>query len=161
MLSLPYAGKTSILYKLALGDVIKTIPTIGSNNESINHKGINLEIWEIGGECKIPPLWHRYIQYLHPNGIIFVVDSHDPGQIDEAREHLFRYILEKKESENLPLLIFANKQDLPNTISLDEIESKLLLNTVKDRPWKIQATSVYNEDALREGLDWLVEHISQ
>ncbi|KAH0792270.1 putative ADP-ribosylation factor [Histomonas meleagridis] len=161
MLSLPYAGKTSILYKLALGEIITVIPTIGFNVESIDHKGINLEIWDVGGECRIPPLWYHYIQ--SSKGIIFVVDSHEnyTGEFDEAREHLFQYILEKKESKNLPLLVLANKQDLPNALSPDEIENKLCLNTIKDRPWKVQATSVYNEGGLREGLDWLVEHINQ
>ena len=48
MLGLDSAGKTSILYKLQLGQVISTIPTIGFNVESIQYKGIQLNVWDLG-----------------------------------------------------------------------------------------------------------------
>lgn len=36
------SGKTTILYKLSLGEVIVTQPTIGSNVEEVAHKNIKL-----------------------------------------------------------------------------------------------------------------------
>lgn len=35
------AGKTTLLYKLALGNVIVTEPTVGSNVETLSHRGLN------------------------------------------------------------------------------------------------------------------------
>ena len=75
MIGLDNAGKTTILYKLFLNEVITTIPTIGFNVESVTYKGLNLNVWDIGGQSKIRPLWHHY--YDQTNAIIFVIDSTD------------------------------------------------------------------------------------
>ena len=44
------AGKTTILYKLALGEVIVTSPTIGSNVEEVSKENVKLQVWDIGGQ---------------------------------------------------------------------------------------------------------------
>jgi ADP-ribosylation factor protein 1 len=49
MLGLDAAGKTTILYKLKLGEVINTIPTIGFNVESLDYKNISFTVWDVGG----------------------------------------------------------------------------------------------------------------
>jgi ADP-ribosylation factor-like protein 5B len=36
------AGKTTLLYKLSLGEVIVTEPTIGSNVETLSHNGLKM-----------------------------------------------------------------------------------------------------------------------
>jgi len=46
------AGKTSILYKMKLGEVVTTIPTIGFNVETINWKNLNITAWDVGGRDK-------------------------------------------------------------------------------------------------------------
>ena len=43
------AGKTTILYKLALDEVIVTEPTIGSNVEEVSHQNLKLQVWDLGG----------------------------------------------------------------------------------------------------------------
>ena len=43
------AGKTTILYKLALNEVIVTEPTIGSNVEEVQHRNLKLQVWDLGG----------------------------------------------------------------------------------------------------------------
>ena len=54
MLGLDGAGKTTITYKLKLGESFKTtVPTIGFNYESVNYKNIKFNIWDIGGQEKI------------------------------------------------------------------------------------------------------------
>ena len=67
------AGKTTILYKLKLGEVVTTIPTIGFNVETVEYKNISFTVWDVGGQDKIRPLWRHY--YQNTQGIIFVVDS--------------------------------------------------------------------------------------
>ena len=62
MIGLDAVGKTTILYKLKLGEVITAIPTIGFNVESIDYKGIHFTLWDVCGCDKIRPLWRHYYQ---------------------------------------------------------------------------------------------------
>ena len=49
MVGLDAAGKTTILYKLALGEMITAIPTIGFNLETVTYKNIKFNMWDVGG----------------------------------------------------------------------------------------------------------------
>jgi small GTP-binding protein len=73
MLSVLNDGKTTILYKLKLGETVTTIPTIGFNVETVTYKGTNFTFWDVGGCDKIRPLWRHY--YQGTDAIIFVVNS--------------------------------------------------------------------------------------
>lgn len=68
-------GKTTITYRLKLGDVVTTIPTIGFNVETIQYKKLQMTMWDIGGQDKIRPLWRHY--FVNTSGLIFVIDSND------------------------------------------------------------------------------------
>ncbi|SPP88025.1 ADP-ribosylation factor 1-like [Drosophila guanche] len=150
MVGLDNAGKTTILYKLKLGEIISTIPTIGFNVETVEYKNINFTVWDVGGQVKIRTLWKHY--FVNTQGLIFVVDSNDRDRIDEAREELM-HILEAHDLR--VLLIFANKQDIPNAMNATEIGNRLGLHTLRNHDWYIQATCASNGDGLYEGLDWL------
>lgn len=80
------AGKTTILYKLKLGEIVTTIPTIGFNVETVEYKNICFTVWDVGGQDKIRPLWRHYFQ--NTQGLIFVVDSNDRERIVEAENEL-------------------------------------------------------------------------
>lgn len=152
MVGLDAAGKTTILYKLKLGEIVTTIPTIGFNVETVEYGNIQFTVWDVGGQDKIRPLWRHYFQ--NTQGIIFVVDSNDRDRIIEAREELQR-MLNEDELRNAVLLIFANKQDLPNAMNAAEITDKLGLHSMRQRQWFIQSTCATSGDGLYEGLDWL------
>merc|ERR1711898_38016 len=92
MVGLDAAGKTTILYKLKVGEVVHTIPTIGFNVETVEYKNVNFTVWDVGGQHKIRPLWRHYFQ--NTNGIIFVVDSNDRERIGEAKDELHRMLAE-------------------------------------------------------------------
>ena len=49
MVGLDAAGKTTILYKMKLGEVVNTIPTIGFNVETVEYKNISFNVWDVGG----------------------------------------------------------------------------------------------------------------
>lgn len=53
MVGLDAAGKTTILYKLKLGEVVTTIPTIGFNVETVEYKNISFTVWDVGGQDKV------------------------------------------------------------------------------------------------------------
>ena len=154
----PQLGKTTILYKLKLGEVVTTIPTIGFNVETVEYKNISFTVWDVGGQHKIRPLWRHY--YQNTQGVIFVVDSNDPdrmdgrGGTDSAKDELHRMLAED-ELRDAVLLVFANKQDLPNALPVKQITERLGLNTLRGRKWFIQACCATSGDGLFEGLDWL------
>lgn len=68
-------------------------------------------VQDVGGQDKIRPLWRHY--YTGTQGLIFVVDCADRDRIDEARQELHR-IVNDREMKDAIILIFANKQDLPD-----------------------------------------------
>jgi len=152
MVGLDAAGKTTILYKLKLGEIVTTIPTIGFNVETVEYKNISFTVWDVGGQDKIRPLWRHYFQ--NTQGLIFVVDSNDRERVGEAKEELNR-MLNEDELRDAVLLIFANKQDLPNAMNPAEITDKLGLHSLRMRNWYIQSTCATSGDGLYEGLDWL------
>lgn len=156
MVGLDAAGKTTILYKLKLGEVVTTIPTIGFNVETVEYKNISFTVWDVGGQDKIRPLWRHYFQ--NTQGVIFVIDSNDRERITEAREELTR-MLNEDELRDAALLVLANKQDLPNAMNAAEITDKLSLHTLRTRKWFIQATCATTGDGLHEGLDWLAQEL--
>ncbi|KAA0201026.1 ADP-ribosylation factor [Fasciolopsis buskii] len=111
MLGLDAAGKTTILYRLKLGNSVTTIPTVGFNVETVTYKNVRFNVWDVGGQEKIRPLWRHY--YTGSQGLIFVVDSSDRERIEEARQELHK-IANDREMQDAVILVFANKQDLPN-----------------------------------------------
>nr|KYP62550.1 ADP-ribosylation factor 1 [Cajanus cajan] len=179
MVGLDAAGKTTILYKLKLGEIVTTIPTIGFNVETVEYKNISFTVWDVGGQDKIRPLWRHYFQ--NTQGLIFVVDSNDRDRVVEARDELHRMLNERgariffmnknfhanlisyygqDELRDAVLLVFANKQDLPNAMNAAEITDRLGLNSLRQRHWYIQSTCATSGEGLYEGLDWLSNNIS-
>ena len=178
MVGLDAAGKTTILYKLKLGEIVTTIPTIGFNVETVEYKNINFTVWDVGGQDKIRPLWRHYFQ--NTQGLIFVVDSNDRDRAAEARDELHR-MLNEDELRDAVLLVFANKQvfvmakkiipsigyllfwfqDLPNAMNAADITDKLGLHSLRQRNWYIQATCATSGEGLYEGLDWLSNQLAK
>ena len=83
---------------------------VGFNVETVTYKNVKFNVWDVGGQDKIRPLWRHY--YTGTQGLVFVVDSQDRERVDEARQELHR-ILSDREMKDCLLLVFANKQDLP------------------------------------------------
>ncbi|RHY13980.1 hypothetical protein DYB25_000705 [Aphanomyces astaci] len=152
MLGLDAAGKTTILYKLKLNETLHTLPTIGFNVETFQYKAIEFTAWDIGGQDKLRPLWKYY--YQNTDAVIFVVDSNDKHRIQHATDELHRMFGED-ELRDSKLLVYANKQDLPNAMSAPDIGAKMDLRSVTKNPWYIQSCSAITNDGLFEGLEWL------
>jgi len=157
MLGLDAAGKTTILYKLKLGEVVSSVPTIGFNVETVEYKNIKFTVWDVGGQDKIRLLWRHY--YQNTQGLIFVVDSSDKDRVDIAREELQR-MLGEEELRDAIVLVFANKQDM-GVMSVPEITERLGLHSMKGRDWFIQGTCALTGDGLYDGLDWLSKTVSK
>jgi len=157
MLGLDAAGKTTILYKLKLGEVVSSVPTIGFNVETVEYKKIKFTVWDVGGQDKIRLLWRHY--YQNTQGLIFVVDSSDKERVELAKEELHR-MLGEEELRDAVVLVFANKQDL-GVMSVAEVTEKMGLHTLRGRDWYVQGTCAMTGDGLYEGLDWLSKSLSK
>ncbi|XP_035699322.1 E3 ubiquitin-protein ligase TRIM23-like [Branchiostoma floridae] len=152
-LGLDESGKTAILFKLKQDEFMQTIPTIGFNVETVEYKNLKFTIWDVGGKPKLRPLWKHY--YLNTQAVIFVVDSADCARIDETYDELSKLLAEKELREAV-LLVFANKQDLPNALPIEEITDRLSLHKLCcGRSWHIQACDARTGMGLHDGLDWL------
>jgi len=158
MVGLDAAGKTTILYQLKLGEMTNTAPTLGFNVETVAYKNIEFMVWDMGGQDAIRPLWQHY--YENAQALIFVVDSADEERLEEAREELAK-LMEEDQLKDAILLVYANKQDMPEAKGVQDVADALELTSIRDRTWYIQAASAASGDGIRDGLDWLAGKLSQ
>ena len=109
-----------------------------------------LNFWDLGGQKELHGIWEKYYSECH--AIVFVVDSTDKERIEECKEtfgnlqHNFIFFMLKEtfsffllkltltfvisiekiitnnEVEGVPILMLANKQDLPNSLKVEEIK---------------------------------------
>ena len=131
-----------MLYTLKLGEIVTTEPSIGFNVETLDYKNISFTSWDHFGPNDRPlrPLWRYYYEYTA--GIIWMTDSNDRERIDDSNENSsqdeLRRMLAFDDCNGKPLLVFANKQDLPNAMSVNETAERLGLYELRNRKWKIQ-----------------------
>jgi len=156
MLGLDAAGKTTILYKLKLNQDVTTIPTVGFNVETVTYKNVRFNVWDVGGQDKIRPLWRHY--FSGTQGLIFVIDSSDRARIEEARQELHRIINDREMKDSL-LLVFANKQDIVGAMSPQEVIDSLRLNHLTDKIWYVVPSCATTGEGLLEGLAWLSNNV--
>uniref|UniRef100_A0A667ZN23 ARF GTPase 5 n=1 Tax=Myripristis murdjan TaxID=586833 RepID=A0A667ZN23_9TELE len=132
---------------------------MGFNVETVEYKNICFTVWDVGGQDKIRPLWRHYFQ--NTQGLIFVVDSNDKERVAESAEELSK-MLQEDELRDAVLLVFANKQDLPNALSVSELTDLLGLGQkLRNRTWYVQATCATQGTGLYEGLDWLSNELAK
>lgn len=141
--------------------------------ETVTYKNVKFNVWDVGGQDKIRPLWRHY--FSGTQGLIFVVDSTDKNRLAEARAELHRIIMDREMKEAL-LLVFANKQDMPNgescsymkeratrdirgltkwlslALSPQQVQEELKLNQLKDKMWFVAPSCATTGEGLFEGL---------
>jgi len=152
ILGLDGAGKTTILYRLQVGEVVTTIPTIGFNVEQVTYKNLKFQVWDLGGQTSIRPYWRCY--YANTDAIIYVVDSCDKERMGVSKEELVS-MLEEEELKKAILVVLANKQDLDGALSVTEIYQQLGLDALKTRTLQIFKTSALKGEGLNEAMEWL------
>lgn len=158
VLGLDNAGKTTALKRLADEDITHTMPTQGFNIKSVVHEGFKLNVWDIGGQKTIRPYWRNYFDQT--DALVYVIDCADRRRIDETGVEL-QALLEEEKLAGVPVLIFANKKDLMNAMSPDELTEVLHLHDIRDRTWHIQHCSAKTSEGLQDGMEWLVKNIKK
>ena len=168
ILGLDNAGKTTYLeqtktkfrkdYKMMNPSKITT--TVGLNIGQITLGPIKLNFWDLGGQDELQSLWDKY--YAESHAVIYVVDSHDHERLDESKEAFDKMIVNES-LEGVPLLLLANKQDLQEIITTEELKALFKESSHKlgKRDVKVMGVSALNGDGVNTGIQWLVECIKR
>lgn len=131
VLGLDDAGKSSLLLHLSRPDASSTHPppTEGFNVVCINSEnGSSLNLWELGGSEMVRPYWTNF---LHDTSVlVYMVNSADAERL-RCSAHEFLRIVQDERLKNVPILVLANKQDLPGAKSVEDISSILGLDELK------------------------------
>uniref|UniRef100_A0A0N4ZCS5 ADP-ribosylation factor-like protein 4C n=1 Tax=Parastrongyloides trichosuri TaxID=131310 RepID=A0A0N4ZCS5_PARTI len=128
ILGLDNAGKTTILYRMKLQQIVLTQPTVGFNCEKCKvvdglAKGHSFALWDIGGHNNVRPLWKTYLKAA--SALVYVIDTSNKCRFDESRDELETILISKELPIFVPILLLANKQDLPGSMEVSELKNNL------------------------------------
>ncbi|XP_045624592.1 ADP-ribosylation factor-like protein 4C [Procambarus clarkii] len=158
LVGLDSSGKTTALLRLKYGQYVNAVPTVGFNCEKVKCGGGQWLVWDVGGAERVRPLWRSYTRAT--DALIFVVDSSSSwDRLEEARLELHR-LTRVQNSECLalnrarpPLLVLANKQDLPGAIDTQQLAKALgLPDLPQPQPWAVAAACAVTGEGLDEAM---------
>ncbi|KAG6829492.1 hypothetical protein H0H92_004374 [Tricholoma furcatifolium] len=163
-------GKTTLVYLLKEGRIVQTVSSIGFNVQTFdapNTSGQPLKLtgWDFGAGCQPNGHSMRFLLQHLPkcDAIIWIVDASKPERLAENVGELTGLIDkvvfdEDSSKQDLPILILANKQDLPNTIPMSrlyDVFAKTLSNHSSCIfPTSSLATPI-EKSGLPEAFEWL------
>ena len=151
LLGLDNAGKTTIMTRLSSNEIQNIKPTVGFNVKTTKINGFMVNLWDIGGQKTIRTYWRTYFQGT--DLLIFVVDSTDKTRLSESG-HELALLLQEVKLLKVPLLVYANKQDVITSLQAHEIAVGLNLNSIRDRNWQIQGCSAKTGEGISTGMEW-------
>ncbi|XP_035996068.1 ADP-ribosylation factor-like protein 3 isoform X3 [Fundulus heteroclitus] len=134
----------------------RPVDNMGFNIKSVQSSGFKLNVWDIGGQRKIRPYWRNYFE--NTDVLIYVIDSSDRKRFEETSLELAE-LLEEEKLAAVPLLVFANKQDLMTASPASELAESLHLHTIRDRMWQVQACSAVTAEGVQDGMTWVCRNI--
>lgn len=160
IVGLDNSGKTTIINKLKPEETRShdIVPTVGFNVEKFQTKSLGFTVFDMSGQGRYRNLWEQY--YRECNGIIYVIDSSDKLRMSVAKEEL-QMLLEHQHirERRIPILIFANKMDLKDSLSSVKCSGLLELEKIFDKPWHICASNALTGEGLMEGITWFSDQI--
>ncbi|XP_061445509.1 uncharacterized protein LOC133366441 [Rhineura floridana] len=156
LLGLDAAGKTTLLYKLKLNETPMTIPTIGFNVETIQPiNNVSFTMWDVRGG-PIRTLWTYY--HANTDGLVFMVDSVDYVRFEEAKFEL-EALLVSPDLQGVPLVLLANKQDLPGAWPPMEVAERMGLRKLQGHRWHVQGCCAVSGEGIPEAMVKLSEMV--
>ncbi|CAF0760926.1 unnamed protein product [Didymodactylos carnosus] len=130
------------------------VPTVGFNIENFYCKGLSFSAFDMSGQSRYRTLWENYYKKTH--GIIFVVDSSDRPRLVVAKDELDQLLTHQDiRTRNVPLLFFANKMDLRDSLSDVGVSSALGLDEIENKSWHICSSNALTGVGVQEGIEWL------
>jgi len=154
IIGLQNSGKTTLLNLLSDGDFISdTIPTVGFNFRKVIRGNVTLKCWDLGGQPRFRSMWDRYCRGV--NAIVFVIDSSDHDKIATSATELHN-LLSKPALDLIPLLVLANKRDVPKALTVDEVIEQIRLDSIKGREVSCYSISAKDNVNIEPIISWLV-----
>jgi len=185
LLGLDNAGKTTLLEQIkALYSShghpnLKTVPTVGQNVATVDLPDLYLKIWDVGGQHSLRGLWQSYYSSCH--AIVFVIDSTDVGDGDIERlskgrleseegrlgecKLVLEDVLQHSDTEGVPLLVLANKQDREDCVEVVSIKEGLVRKVFEGekgssvRDSRVLPLSALTGTGVKEAVEWLCSRI--
>ncbi|KAL0299500.1 UNVERIFIED_CONTAM: ADP-ribosylation factor-related protein 1 [Sesamum calycinum] len=161
ILGIDKAGKTTLLEKLKAQysnleglPPDRIVPTVGLNIGRVEVSNTKLVFWDLGGQLGLRSIWEKYYEEAH--AVIYVVDAACPSRFEDSKSALDK-VLRHEDLQGAPLLILANKQDLEQAVSIDELAQYLDLKTLDERVYAFKAVSAFDGLGIKESVNWLVD----
>jgi len=154
------SGKTTIINSLNPNKVNNDmiVPTIGFSIETFTKSKLNLTVIDMSGQGRYRDLWEHY--YADVDAVIFVVDSSDKIRTCVAKDELEQMLNHKDlKKRKIPILFFANKNDIEDGMSVADCSNALGLNNVKTKNWYICSCNGLTGDGITTGFNWLMEQL--
>ena len=162
VVGLDNSGKTTILNHLKPKENQNhdIVPTIGFNVEKFQTRSLSFTAFDMSGQGRYRNLWEAYYRECH--GIIFVIDSSDKMRLSVAKDEL-NMLLQNPDvnGKRIPILFYANKMDVRDSLSSVKCSSTLELDSLRDKPWHICASNALTGEGLEEGINWLTDQLKE
>ncbi|KAI8066328.1 ADP-ribosylation factor family-domain-containing protein [Gongronella butleri] len=165
IIGLDNAGKTTLLERIksTYMDVPglppeRIAPTVGLNIGRIEIQSSKLKFWDLGGQRDLQSIWERY--YTECHAILFVVDSTDKRRLEECKD-IFETMVTNDLVEGVPILMLANKQDIPDALRVEDIKEVFNKIAVKlgARDSRVLPISAISGNGVHEAIDWLIKRL--
>ncbi|KAJ1498011.1 ADP-ribosylation factor protein 3 [Coelomomyces lativittatus] len=138
----------------------KVVPTIGLNIGQIQLHHLLLQFWDVGGQVDLHRIWEKYYSSVH--AVVFLVDSTDRERL-ELVTVTFDKVIHNDALDGLPLLMLANKQDVPQAMRVEDIKQHFnpLAMQLGARDSKVLPCVALTGSGVREAVEWLVLRIQR
>jgi ADP-ribosylation factor-like protein 6 len=161
LVGLDNSGKSSIINHFKTQDTksITINPTVGFNVEKFTFKSLNFTTYDMSGQGRYRNLWEHY--YRETDAIVYVIDSSDKLRYVVSKEEFYSMLNHQDlKNKNIPILIFANKVDIKNAGTTNEIKNEFELAKIRDKSWRIFESNGLNSNGIEAGFEWLAEEIN-
>ncbi|KAM3726361.1 ADP-ribosylation factor-like protein 8B-A [Dirofilaria immitis] len=156
LVGLQNSGKTTFVNVIASGQFTEDmIPTVGFNMRKITKGNVTIKLWDIGGQPRFRSMWERYCRGV--NAIIFMVDAADEDKLEASRNELSQ-LLDKPQLDSIPVLVLANKKDLPGALDERQLIERMNLSAIQNREICCYSISCKEKDNIDITLQWLIQH---
>ena len=153
-------GKSTLIHQLKSGEFIETYPTVDNifDIQTIEHNNMSLQAWEAGGREKIRPLWRHHFDGM--SAFVVVMDSNNRDSFDDLKEDLIDCSREKG-FYRVSIAIVCNKQDLPNSATVQEVRDEMDLDGVMKghTSWTMFGASALTGEGVPAILEWITNEV--